>query len=65
MFIKKKNVSSKLKEILIQTNCLYARFPQLLCSKWGQSVRIVSEQHPGGQISLQVLSWSVAQQLFQ
>lgn len=53
MFIKKKNVSSKLEEIVIQTNCLHARFPLLLCSKWGDSVGIVSEQHSGGQINLQ------------
>lgn len=53
MFIQKKNVSSKLKEIVIQTNCLHAGFPQLLCSKWGDSEWIVSEQHSGGQISLQ------------
>lgn len=33
MFIKKKNISSKLKETVIQTNCLCAGFPQLLCSK--------------------------------
>lgn len=33
MFIKKKNVSSKLKEVVIQTNCLHARSPQLLCSE--------------------------------
>lgn len=53
MFIKKKNVSSKLKEVIIQTNCLHARFPQLLCSKWEDSVELFSEQHSGGQISLQ------------
>lgn len=61
MLIKKKNVSSKLKEV-IQTNCLHARFPQLLCSKWEDSVAIFSEQHSGGQISLQ---GPVALQLFQ
>lgn len=48
MFIKKKNVSSKLKETVNHTNCF-----QLLCWKWGDSVGRVFEWHSGGQNSLQ------------
>lgn len=53
MFIKKKNFSSKLEQIVNQTNCSPARLLQLLCWKWGDTEGRVFEQRSGGQNSLQ------------